>query len=315
MFSKSWIVVVTACLVVALAFKGVVHTDRSLTIGILQTASHPALDLAREGFMAEMQERSPEKIEFVVQNAEGSLIQAQSIAENFHAHKKICAIFALGTAAVQAAAKAEKEKPIFIAAVSDPQSLGILRPGTNICGTTDQVNTDEQADLIVQMLPTVETVVILFNPSENNSQIMVKKMQSSLEKRGIKNCLMGAFSAGELPQVLRAARGKGEALLVPNDNLIAGNIVLVAKEASAAQSPLFVSDIALVEKGALAARGADYADMGRETAQIAHRVLFQALTPEEAGIAHPSNPRTVINKNVAARLQIQLPEEKNGGTK
>ncbi|MDP1608755.1 MAG: ABC transporter substrate-binding protein [Chlamydiales bacterium] len=285
------------------------NSDSVMTIGILQTASHPALDQARDGFMAEMNRLSTQKIDFVVQNAEGNLTQAQSIAENFHSRKKISAIFAIGTPAVQAAARAEKEKPIFIAAVSDPLSLGIIHPNTNICGTTDQVNTDAQADLILQLIPNVQTVALIYNPSENNSQIMVKKIQASLEKKGLKHHTVGAHSAEELSQVVRAACAKGEAILVPNDNLVASNITLVVKETALRQCPLFVSDIALVEKGAFAAQGAEYKDMGKETAEMAHKVLFLGMTPEAAGITNPTNPKTVINNTVAENLHINLPVE------
>jgi len=279
------------------------------TIGILQTASHPALDQARDGFMAEMRHLSTKKIDFVVQNAEGSLTQAQSIAENFHSHKKITAIFAIGTPALQATARAEKQKPIFFAAVSDPEALGIIHPHTNICGTTDQVNTDAQAELILKLIPQVQTVVLIYNPSENNSQLMVKKIQASLEKKGLKHHAVGVHSAGEMPQAVRAACAKGEAILIPNDNLIASNITLVAKEAALRHCPLFVSDIALVEKGAVAAQGAEYADMGKEAAVMAHQVLFIGFSPEAAGIVHPTHLKTVINKAALKSLQIELPAE------
>jgi putative ABC transport system substrate-binding protein len=309
MFSKLTLIFISIGLICWLTFKGMSKSDQDLTIGILQTASHPALDQARDGFMAEMSRISPKKIHFIVQNAEGSLTGAQSIAENFHAHKKITAIFAIGTPAVQAAARAEKQKPIFIAAVSDPLSLGIIHPNTNICGTTDQIDTDAQVELILKLIPNIQTIALLYNPSENNSQIMIHKIAASLEKRGLKNHTIGAHTAGELAQVVRAASAKGEAILIPNDNLIAANMPLVVKEAALRQCPLFVSDIALVGHGALAALGAEYTEMGKATALIAHQVLFLGASPEKAGIVHPTNPKTVINKLVAESLQIELPAE------
>lgn len=303
MSSKLFLLAIAAFAVVGwFAFKGTSHVE-TLTIGILQTASHPALDQSRDGFIAEMRHLSPKKIDFVVQNAEGSLSQAQTIADNFHAHKKISAIFAIGTPAVQAAARAEKEKPVFIAAVSDPASLGVIRPGTNICGTTDQVNTDAQVDLILELVPNAQTITLIYNPSENNSQTMVKKIQKSLEKQGLKNTTFGVHSISDLPQTVRAASARGEAILIPNDNLVASAISLVAKEASLKKCPLFVSDIALVEKGAVAAQGADYFEMGKTTAALAHQVLFLEKTPEAIGIVHPINPKTVINEDVLKKLK------------
>ncbi len=290
-------------------YKGLSQDKSIVTIGIIQTASHPALDQARDGFIAEMNHLSGQKVDFIIQNAEGSLSQAQSIAKNFHAHKKINGIFAIGTPAVQAAAKAEKQKPIFIAAVSDPESLGIIFPGTNICGTTDQINTESQADLILKLVPTVQTVSIVYNPGENNSQIMMKKMQQSLQKRGLKNVTLGVHAENEIAQTIAAASRKGEVILIPNDNLLAGAMTLVAKEALKKKCPLFVSDIALVEKGALIAQGDEYSEMGKTTAEMAHKVLFLENNPENVGIVHPTSSKIFINKDVLEELQISLPKD------
>jgi putative ABC transport system substrate-binding protein len=309
MFRKTWIIiaVVVTALGGIVSYKKLSQDPSRTTIGILQTASHPALDQAREGFITEMGRLSEDKIDFVIQNAEGSLSQAQSIANNFHAHKKIKAIFAIGTPAVQAAAKAEKEKPIFIAAVSDPESLGVVFPGSNVCGTTDQVSTDAQADLILKLVPAVQTVAIVYNPGENNSQVMVKKMRTSLQQKGLQFTELGVHAENEIAQTIAAAAHKGEAILIPNDNLLAGAMTLVAKEAAKKRSPLFVSDIALIEKGPLAAQGAEYSDLGKATADLAHRVLFLHHSPDKVGIVHPASTKIVINQGVLQDLRISLP--------
>lgn len=281
----------------------------ALIVGIIQTATHPALDQTREGFISEITRMSNGTVSFVVQNAQGSIAAAQSIAESFHAHKNISAIFAIGTQGVQAAARAEKEKPIFIAAVTDPESLGVIYPGTNVCGTTDQIDSDISTDLILKIVPTVQTVAILYNPSENNSQVMVKKMQRSLEGRGLKHVAIGVHSESEIGQAIFTATRKGEVILVPADNLLVGAMPFVSKEAHKRGRPLFASDIPSVAKGALIAQGADYFDLGKETAKIAHQVLLLGKKPHDVGIIHPKDTKIVINKEAMAALQLSIPED------
>lgn len=307
MLSRSWIFI-AACIAILsgiLISKIILSPSKRLTIGILQTASHPALDLAREGFIEEMRRLSGTQVDFIVQNAEGSLSSATVIASHFHAHQKIQAIYAIGTPAVQAAAKMEKRKPILIAAVSDPDSLGILHPGTNVCGTTDQVSTEAQSDLVLKLVSAVKTVAILHNPAEHNSAVMVKKMEKSLQSRGVQAVIFGVHTEGEIAGVVALAAQKAEALLIPNDNLLAAAMPLVAKEALAQKCPLIVSDIALVEKGALAAQGAEYAELGKKTAAIASRVLLLKESPEAVGIAHPTDPKTVINQTILEKLGLR----------
>lgn len=272
--------------------------EEKLTIGILQTTSHPALDKTREGFIEELKRLSKGQVDFVVQNAEGSISQAQTIAAHFHSNKKIKAILAIATPAVQAAARIEKEKPIFIAAVSEPESLGLIYPGTNVCGTSDRIDTDAQADFILQMLPDLKRIAILYNPGESNSQAMVEKMKISHQKRGIIDQVIGVYSESEIAQAVMKASRQNEAILIPADNLLVSAMPLLAQEADKRNCPLIASDIPSVSKGAWAAQGADYRDLGIQTAQIAFETLQGQKSPESIGICDPDKRQTVLNQKL-----------------
>jgi putative ABC transport system substrate-binding protein len=274
-----------------------------ITIGIIQTASHPALDQVREGFVTELKRLSNNAIDFVIQNGEGSLSQTQSIAANFHAHKKVQAIFAIATPAVQAITRVEKEKPIFIAAVSDPESLG-LSQNRNVCGTTDRIDTEAQSSFIKKLIPHACKATILYNPGESNSVAMVEKMRASLEKQGIDSTLLGIHLESEIAMAVNAASRKGDFILIPADNLLVGAMPLVAKQALKNKCPLIASDIPSVAKGALAAKGADYMELGKQTALLAYKVLMEEESPESIGINDPLNTKTVVNQKIVEALHI-----------
>lgn len=279
------------------------------TIGIIQTATHPALDQAKTGFISCLSKLLNGKVRFVIQNAEGSLPQAHTIAASFHTHRNIDAIFAIGTPAVQAIARVEKQKPIFIAAVSDPESLGILHPETNVCGTTDRIDTDAQATLISKTLPSAKTVAIIYNPGETNSQVMVEKMKSSLKKIGLVCSCFGIQSESEIAQTIASASRKNDLLLVPADNLMVGAMPLIAREALKKNCPLIASDLPSVAKGALMAQGANYSDLGKHTARLAYKVLRTGVKPQEIGIEDPAHIQIMINKLSAKMLNITLPSD------
>src|SRR5579872_4912514 len=67
------------------------------TVGIIQTASHPALDAAREGFIAQLKNNIGSDVDFVVRNGEGSVNALYSIAQHFHARADINAVYAIAT--------------------------------------------------------------------------------------------------------------------------------------------------------------------------------------------------------------------------
>jgi putative tryptophan/tyrosine transport system substrate-binding protein len=284
------------------------QNDGSLTIGILQTATHPALDQSREGFEQEMNQLYNGNIHFVVQNAEGSLAQAQSIAESFHAQKKINAIYAIATPALQAAARVEKSKPIFIAAVSYPDSLGVLSPGTNVSGVSGRVNTTAQVEMIRTLLPDVKNVSIIYSPGDHNSQQMVKEMESALTANGLTPYTFGINSESEIAQTVALAARKGNLILIPTDNLLASAISLVSKESLKRKIPLITSDLTLVEKGAFAAQGINYFNSGKEAAKQAYRVLSLGESPEAVGIKEPTDSEIFVNADVLKALEIKIPE-------
>ena len=70
---KRIIIVFILILLVVLSF--IITTKKNkrseITIGILQTASHPALDASREGFINKMKSSLGEKVSFVIKNAQG----------------------------------------------------------------------------------------------------------------------------------------------------------------------------------------------------------------------------------------------------
>lgn len=306
MSPKNWFLGVSVVLVVAAIVRYEHEDDPSITIGIIQTASHPALDLARDGFSAELERLTQHKVRFVVQNAQGQLSQANSIAESFHSKKAIQAIFAIGTPAVQAAIRAEKQKPILIAAVSDPESLGIIHPGSNVCGTTDRVDCNAQADLISKITPKVQTVAILHNPSERNSVVMCEKMQHALIQREIIALVYAVHTESEIAQTVHSACKKADLLLLPTDNLMATSMPIIAKESLKAKRAVIASDVLLVENGALCAQGADYRTLGIKTAAIAYKVLWQNTKPDAIGVLDPDQANLVVNQPLLQALQIQL---------
>ncbi len=296
--SKKLIIV---CVALVLALIGTkLGSEEKKTVGILQTASHPALDQAKEEFTKELKRLDPE-IHFVVQNAEGSLTAARSSAELFHSQKKIKLIFAIGTPAAQAAATTEKEKPLVFTAITDPAAAGL--ENENICGTTDRVDTDAQAKFIRKRLPNLKTIAILYNPVEANSAAQVKSMQKSLEKEEIHYLLFGVHSENEISQTIITASQKVQALLIPADNLLVGAMPLVSKEALKRALPVIASDIPSVEKGAFAAQGADYGDLGIKSAALAHEIL-QGMSPKEVGIHHPEESKVVINESILKELKL-----------
>jgi len=281
---------------------------QTTTIGILQTASHPALDAAREGFVTELKKNLDSKVEIIIRNGEGSVANIHTIAEQFHADRNLNGIFAIATPAAQAMATVEDSRPIFIAAVTDPSALGIIHPTTNVCGTKDMIDVKAEVQMLVQLLPNAKTVGLLFNNGEINSVTMVKQMRAELEAHHIIPLEFAVNNEADLPTAADWAFFKTDVVLAPTDNMVASSIGLLASLAQKNKKPLIVSDNMLVKDGALAARGVDYHESGKQAARIALQVLIEGKKPYELPIEQTKSDNIYINKSVLDTLGLTIPE-------
>ncbi len=302
-------------LMFSLALAGIIIFKRTLgkkkvrwTIGILQTATHPALDAVKEGFIKDIKKALGNDLEIILQNAEGSVNNMHTMAQSLHMNREIDLILAIATPAAQSLVSIEKQKPIIFSAVTDPKAAGLCKSNrNNVCGTIDMIDVNKQIALLQSLLPSVKTVALLFNKGEINAQALVHQMHQELEKQGISVIEFGVTSEAEIPAAVEVACRKADVILTPTDNTVACTIELIATTARRMNTPLIVSDNLLVAQGALAAHGVDYTESGRKAAKLAQQILLEHKSPHELPLSKP-DCKAIINKKEFDRMQLTLPD-------
>ena len=278
------------------------------TIGIIQTASHPALDAAKNGFIDYVQKQLNNDVSFIVRNGEGSVNALHSIAHQFNAQSNIDLVYAIATPAAQALLSIEKNKPIVLAAVTVVPGIGIEFNQPNVCAISDMINVPSEIAAMHQLLPMVKTVGILFNTAEINAVSMSKVMVVELEKIGLESQLVGFSSEADIEAAVASALRKVDALIAPTDNSVANAIALISNLAQRARKPLIVSDNMLVKYGALMARGVDYYQSGKEAGMCAVQILTQHTKPYELSIMNVDTKEIFVNKKVMQELDVVIPK-------
>ena len=164
--------------------------DNKFTIGICQLAPHEALDAATKGFKdAIIEALGEENVTFLEQNAAGENNVCTTIVNDF-VSKDVDLIMANATAALQAAANATLDIPILGTSITEYGVALELENfkgtvGGNISGTSDLAPLDEQAQMILDLVPTAKTVGILYCSAEPNSAYQVKVVSEYLQGKGI----------------------------------------------------------------------------------------------------------------------------------
>ena len=310
---KKNILITSLIIIFSMIFIIVRHINQPIsaathTIGILQTASHPALDACRDGFIEELKNKMGDDIEFTIKNAQGSVAQAHTIAQQFHLNKQCNAFFVIATPAAQAMSAVEKKKPIIISAVTDPHALGFIHPMTNVCGVTDMVDVKAEIKMLTQLVPQAKKVSLLYTSGETNSIALVKQMHQELKAHNLIPIDFAVSNEADMHAMVDLACRKTDVILTPTDNTVAATIPVITAITLKYKKPLIVSDNMLVKFGALAAQGINYKDSGKCAARIAYNVLVENKKPYNLPIEQPKNDEIFINEATLNKLGLTVPK-------
>jgi putative ABC transport system substrate-binding protein len=278
------------------------------TVAILQTASHPALDAARDGFIDRIKQELGNDVTIITRNAEGSITTLHTIAQQFHARSDIDAIYAIATPAALTVASLETIKPIIISAVTVAPTLSITFDQTNVCGVSDMIDVHAEVTSMHTLLPHVKNVGVVFSAAEINAVAMAKSMITELENIGYNPIVINITSESEVEPAIMSALRKVDALIAPTDNIVASSIALIADLAQKAAKPLIVSDNMLVAYGPLMAQGVDYYATGKQAGEITLQILVDHKQPADMGIIMPESTQLFINTDTLNALQLTVPK-------
>lgn len=285
--------------------------ENIVNIGISQIASHPALDLAREGFIEALNSKGfkeGENLNLEIQNAEGDIATSQMISSSFISNSKDL-IFAIGTPAVQSAFNSTQEIPIIATAVTDAVEAGLVKSkeksGTNVAGTSDAVPIDKQLKLIQEIVEDVKIIGVLYNTSEVNSEIQINNLKKLAEANQIEIIAKGVTSVNDISQALDSILDKVDVLYTPADNMVASSMAIIASKALEKNIPVVGAEEAHVKGGALITEGINYKKLGFEAGLMAVEVL-EGKDIKELSIKTLEETELVINEDTHQKLSINI---------
>lgn len=298
-----FIIFVVACAFIAyFIFKPAHHKK---VIAVVTTLSHPALDMARAAFLQEIKDKLGPDYEIKEFNAEGSMQSANIIARQIAHDADIVGIFAIGSLAAQTLGKAEKERPIVIAAVSDPQAI-MPDNNSNVCGLSDALDPEFQIATILDLLPQTKHISLLYSPHETNSASVVKKLETRIRAHNIKSELVGVYEPQQVASASLRACQTSDVVLIPLDNQLAASMPAVIKATKQENCVVILSDKALIHHGAAIAFGVDYEKSGEEAAILMTNIISKQQSPALIGIINPKDIGVYGNESVILEKAIKL---------
>lgn len=278
-------------------------------VAVTTIIEHPALGATRRGLEAGLSEAGlvPGKtLTLIRRSAGGSRAEAARIASEFVALGPDV-IVPISTPSAQAVVAKAKDVPVVFAAVSDPVGADLERPGSNVAGVADRLSAADQLDLIQEILPRLAHLGVIHGRHEVAAQRLDALVEEA-EARGIVVVRRPVDEPGDVRHAAAALAATVEAFYLPPDPTLIGVVEDLVEAAVRPGVPVFAAEVHAVPRGALAALGFNYFDLGRQAAALVRRVL--AGEPTHAiPIEHVRATELYINLNVARRLRLPLPED------
>jgi len=282
-------------------------------VAMTAIVEHPALDAVRDGIkkgLADLGYAEGTDVTFSYETAQGNPATAAQIARQFIGDAPDV-IVAISTPSAQAVAAATTDIPLVFSAVTDPLAAGLVAsvdaPGANVTGVSDMAPIGDHIALIKEITPNVERLGVLYNPGEANSVSSVDALRQAANAAGIIVVEGPATKSSEVQAATRSLIGKVDAIYVPTDNTIVSALESAVSAANEAKLPLYAADTDSVGRGALAAVGFNYFDIGVETAALVDKVL-KGENPGTIPVVFATGTDLKVNTSTAAAVGIELPQ-------
>jgi len=284
-------------------------TAQTFSIGILQLVEHPALDAAYEGFIAALVEAGLD-FEYDFQNAQGDIQVVNTIAQRFVGNN-VDLVLAIATPSVQAMASVTEDIPIVGTAITSYERAGVVvsneAPGGNVTGASDMNPIEAQINMIVEFLPGIETLGIVYSSNEANSVYQAEIARAIAEGLGLTVVEGTVTTTGDVQQNTLSIANRVDAIFIPTDNTHADAMGIVAQVSIETGVPVFPGEENMAMGGGIATLSVNYFELGKQSGNMAVQILRYGADPGTMPIQFAETLNYIVNGFMVEELGIIVP--------
>lgn len=244
-------------------------------------------------------------------SAQNEFPLAQSILQDIARRNYDCLV-TFSTPALQVAAQVNKTIPHVFGGVTDPYRMGVAKsPADHLPQLTGVATMQPVAALFKTMreiFPQARRVGLVWNPGEACSEACTLQARKAARELNFELIVATVTGTADVLDAVRLVMNKDIDLFVTSgDNTAILAFATIAGALREARIPYCTNAPADVGRGAFLAVGADYVEVGRETAKMALRVMG-GEQPRDIPINDCVPEKTALNRSLARQYGIALPE-------
>lgn len=283
----------------------------SYTIGICNYVDDASLNQIVENINARLAEIESEQgitINVKYDNCNADANVMNQIIANFAADNvDLMAGVATPVAMAMQSATEDSKTPVVFAAVSDPVGAGLVasleEPGSNVTGSSDNLDTNSVMNLIFAQNPDAKKIGLLYDVGQDSSTAAIEHAKAYLDDKGVEYVERTATTAEEVALAAQALVSDGvDAVFTPTDNTIMKAELAIYETFADAGIPHYTGADSFALNGAFLGYGVDYANLGRETADMIASILTEGKDPATTPVITFDNGTATVNTEICEKL-------------
>lgn len=287
----------------------------SYTIGICNYVDDASLNQIVENINARLAEIESEQgitINVKYDNCNADANVMNQIIANFAADNVDLMVgVATPVAMAMQSATEDSKTPVVFAAVSDPVGAGLVasleEPGSNVTGSSDNLDTNSVMNLIFAQNPDAKKIGLLYDVGQDSSTAAIEHAKAYLDDKGVEYVERTATTAEEVALAAQALVSDGvDAVFTPTDNTIMKAELAIYETFADAGIPHYTGADSFALNGAFLGYGVDYANLGRETADMIASILTEGEDPATTPVITFDNGTATVNTEICEKLGLDF---------
>lgn len=287
----------------------------SYTIGICNYVDDASLNQIVENINARLAEIESEQgitINVKYDNCNADANVMNQIIANFAADNVDLMVgVATPVAMAMQSATEDSKTPVVFAAVSDPVGAGLVasleEPGSNVTGSSDNLDTNSVMNLIFAQNPDAKKIGLLYDVGQDSSTAAIEHAKAYLDDKGVEYIERTATTAEEVALAAQALVSDGvDAVFTPTDNTIMKAELAIYETFADAGIPHYTGADSFALNGAFLGYGVDYANLGRETADMIASILTEGKDPATTPVITFDNGTATVNTEICEKLGLDF---------
>ncbi len=299
------------------AFAAPEETGTVYKVGICNYVSDASLDQIVENIetrLAELGEELGVAFEISEDNCQADSSVMNQIISNFIADDVDLMIgVATPVAMAMQAATEDNQIPVVFAAVSDPVSVELVdsleTPGSNVTGSSDNLDTTAVMNLIFAADPEADQIALLYDIGQDSSATPIAAAKAYLDEKGVSYKEYTGTTVAEVELAVQSIIADGmDAVFTPTDNTIMTAELSIYEELAEAGIAHYTGADSFALNGAFVGYGVDYAELGVETADMVKEILVDGKNPAETPVITFDNGTATVNTETCEALGYNFDE-------